>query len=86
MCFAPAMIRAFFRQEFHKRPGKRLNRLRKKCFILSFRAKRGISLRFNHKKTKKEGFLASLGMTEMVGFSAACEITLTSQGRKPQIA
>ena len=35
-----------------------------KLNILSFRAKRGISLRFNCKKTKKERFLASLGMTK----------------------
>ncbi len=42
-----------------------------KVLFLSFREKRGISLRFNCKKTKKSRFLASLGMTEMVGFSTA---------------
>jgi hypothetical protein len=47
--------------------------LRKNDFILSFRAERGISLRFNRKKTKKERFLAPLGMTEMARFSAACD-------------
>src|ERR1700688_1985530 len=53
--------------------GSWLYRPRKKYLILSFRAKRGISLRFNCKKTKKERFLASLGMTESVDYSATCE-------------
>jgi hypothetical protein len=35
---------------------------------LSFRAKRGISLRFKHQEKTKEGFLASLGMTKRAFF------------------
>jgi hypothetical protein len=45
-------------------PNTQAEQAAEKLNTLSFRAKRGISLRFKYKKTKKERFLASLGMTK----------------------
>jgi len=41
-----------------------LNRLRKKCFILSFRAKQGISLRFKSNEREISRRKTRLGMTK----------------------
>src|SRR6266481_4162796 len=52
----------------------RLNRLRKRWIILSFRAKRGISLRFKRTKRKRDSSLRSEGQKAWGPSSATCSV------------
>src|ERR1700733_8458305 len=61
----------------------RLHRLRKKGLVVSFRAKRRISLRFKYRKRNKEGFFASLRMTKIRVSSATCSAAGISEHESP---
>ena len=61
----------------HKLKADRLNSLRKNTVSPSFRAKRGIPLFAGN---RSEGFLALLGMTELVHFSGTGEACGAGRG------